>query len=421
MSVSDSVRAPGASAARASVSAPTEESPPARRGVLALGVAAAVVLGIAVAAVGGARMAVLYVIGLAFGTVLFHSRFGFTSAWRQLVSVGQGRALRAHMLMLGAACVLFAPLLAMGVGFGVTPEPSVAPLGLSVVVGALLFGVGMQIGGSCASGTLFTVGSGQTAIVFTLVGFIGGSVLGALHKPWWTSETPSLPPASLAETGLGYTGAVVVSLAVMGLIALATVAIARRKNPPPTGRPPAARGLARALRGSWPLWVGAVTLAALNALTLVIKGSPWGITSGFALWGSKVAQGFGVDVAGWEYWSPPEQAATLQGSVLSAPTSVMDFGIILGALMASAAAGTFVLRRRVPLKLAVGAVIGGILMGYGARIAYGCNIGAYFGGIASFSLHGWLWAVLAIAGTFGGLALRPLFGHTNPKPDDSAC
>ena len=30
-------------------------------------------------------------------------------------------------------------------------------------------------------------------------------------------------------------------------------------------------------------------------------------------------------------------------------------------------------------------------MGYGARIAFGCNIGAYFGGIASFSLHGWLW------------------------------
>jgi hypothetical protein len=46
-------------------------------------------------------------------------------------------------------------------------------------------------------------------------------------------------------------------------------------------------------------------------------------------------------------------------------------------------------------------------MGYGARIAFGCNIGAYFGGIASFSLHGWLWGVMAIVGTFAGLALRP--------------
>ena len=49
-------------------------------------------------------------------------------------------------------------------------------------------------------------------------------------------------------------------------------------------------------------------------------------------------------------------------------------------------------------------------MGYGARLAGGCNIGAYFSGIASFSLHGWLWGVLAIAGTYAGLRLRPLFG-----------
>jgi len=80
-----------------------------------------------------------------------------------------------------------------------------------------------------------------------------------------------------------------------------------------------------------------------------------------------------------------------------------------------------VVHRRIPPRLALGAVIGGVLMGYGARIAYGCNIGAYFGGIASFSLHGRLWGVMAIAGTFVGLRLRPLFGLTNPKPADSVC
>ena len=66
-------------------------------------------------------------------------------------------------------------------------------------------------------------------------------------------------------------------------------------------------------------------------------------------------------------------------------------------------------------------MIGGLLMGYGARIAFGCNIGAYFGGIASFSLHGWLWGITAVVGTVAGLALRPLFGLTNPKPSDSIC
>ena len=49
-------------------------------------------------------------------------------------------------------------------------------------------------------------------------------------------------------------------------------------------------------------------------------------------------------------------------------------------------------------------------MGYGARIAFGCNIGAFFSGVASTSLHGWLWIVFAVAGTGLGVRLRRLFG-----------
>ena len=55
-------------------------------------------------------------------------------------------------------------------------------------------------------------------------------------------------------------------------------------------------------------------------------------------------------------------------------------------------------------------MIGGVLLGYGARVAYGCNIGAYFSGIASGSLHGWLWLPSAFAGNVLGTYLRPTFG-----------
>jgi uncharacterized protein len=394
---------------------------PVRRGVVLTGTVLAGALGAWVYAVAGGPTTVLYAIGLAFGVVLFHSRFGFTSAWRQLVAVGQGKALRAHMLMLGAAAVLFAPVLAGGVGPAGAVQASVAPVGTSVVAGAFLFGVGMQLGGSCASGTLFAVGSGQTAIVITLLAFIAGSVVGAYHFPFWTEQMPTGPAVSLADSRLGYGGALAVSLAVMALVAAVTLVVARRRRPPELARPPAAAGVARALRGAWPLWVGALLLAGLNALTLWLSGSPWGITSAFALWGSKVLGAVGVDVASWPYWSSPENAAALQSPVLADRTSVMDLGIILGALVASALAGSFALHRRIPGRLALGAVIGGLLMGYGARIAYGCNIGAYFGGIASFSLHGWLWGVLAIVGTLAGLRLRPAFGLANPRPDDSVC
>jgi len=396
-------------------------APPAQPRVVLAGLAAALVLGAVIATTADAATAVLFGVGVALGLVLFHSRFGFTSAWRQLVAVRQGRGLRAHLLMLGVACTLFAPVLASGASLtGTTPTPSLTPLGVPLVVGALLFGAGMQIGGSCASGTLFAVGSGQTAIVLTLAGFVGGSTLGALNLPWWQG-LPAHEAVSLTRWG-GYAGAWALSLVALALVALASVAWTRRgPTPPPLDPPPTARGWARVVRGSWPLWVGALLLAGLNALTLLLSGRAWGITFAFALWGSKLLDAVGVDVGSWGFWQDPANAAKYDAGVLAETTSVMDLGIILGALVAAALAGTWVLHRRVPPRLALGAVVGGLMMGYGARLASGCNIGAYFGGIASFSLHGWVWGLLALVGTWVGLRLRPLFGLGNPRPTDSVC
>jgi uncharacterized membrane protein YedE/YeeE len=194
---------------------------------------AAVALGVAVQRTGGTRALWLYVLGLALGVALFHSRFGFTSAWRRLVTVGQGRALRAHILMLGVACVLFAPILSGLVGFG-GPKPvgNIEPISAGLFIGAFAFGVGMQLGGSCASGTLFAIGSGQSAIVLTLAGFVTGSVLGTATFSFWTDVMPVGPEVSLAESRLGYGGALVAQLAIMAAIAPATLAArgAERRN-----------------------------------------------------------------------------------------------------------------------------------------------------------------------------------------------
>jgi uncharacterized membrane protein YedE/YeeE len=115
-------------------------------------------------------------------------------------------------------------------------------------------------------------------------------------------------------------------------------------------------------------------------------------------------------VASWPYWQSAARAAELHGSVLEDVTSVMDFGILLGALAAAGLAGRFAPSWRVPLRSLVAAVGGGLMLGYGARIAYGCNIGAYFSGIASSSVHGWVWFASAFAGNMLGTRLRPWFG-----------
>lgn len=392
---------------------------PMQKPYVALGTIAAIILYISIVTVAGWTQGTLYIIGLALGAALLYARFGFTSAFRRLVSVGNVQGLQAHMLMLAVASILFAIILGTGFSFtGDTPSGNVNPVGVSVIVGAFIFGVGMQLGNGCASGTLYNVGGGSSSMILTLIAFIAGSVLGAYHFTFWMEETPALPAFSLAEsTGLGYFGALIVQLIVLGLIYWLCVLFAKKKNPPMMKPLATTQGWKKMVRGAWPLFGAAIVLALLNALTLMVKGSPWGITSGFTLWGGKAMMAMGVDVSTWGYFAGSDK---LTNSVLMDGTSVMNFGILLGAFLSAAAQGTFKPGKIKP-GVAGAAVIGGLMMGYGARLAFGCNIGAYFSGIASFSAHGWVWGVMAMLGTYLALFIRPLFGLKNPKPNDSIC
>ncbi|MDB5595731.1 MAG: hypothetical protein JWM36_2692 [Hyphomicrobiales bacterium] len=356
------------------------------------------------------RQAALFILGTLLGLVLYHASFGFTSAWRVFISDRRGSGLRAQMLMLAVATALFFPALASGSLFGQPVTGLVSPLGVSVIFGAFIFGIGMQMGGGCASGTLYTVGGGSTRMLITLAAFVVGSTVGAYHLSWWSS-LPSFPPISLVKAW-GPWLALAVHWTVFGCIVVGTLWLEKRAHGSLLARPAALRsGFPRFLRGPWPILAGAIGLALLNFATLALAGRPWGITSAFALWGSKIAGCLGLaDVSNWTYWASAERRAELTGSVLNDVTSVMDVGIILGALLAAALAGRFSPKTTISARSAAAAVVGGLLLGYGARLAYGCNIGAYFSGIASGSLHGWAWMVAAFFGNVLGTRVRPFFG-----------
>jgi uncharacterized membrane protein YedE/YeeE len=384
-------------------------SPPINSWVVIL---ASAVLGAGAIALGEAyswRQGALFVLGGALGLVLYHALFGFTSAWRVFIANGRGAGLRAQMLMLAVAAVLFFPVLAGGSLFGQPVHGEYGAVGVSVIVGAFLFGVGMQLGGGCASGTLYTAGGGNSRMLVTLVFFIIGSAFGAWHLPWW-SATPNFGSISLIKAW-GWVPALAASLAGFAAITALTIVIERRMHGALRyGVTTDRHGWRRFLHGPWPLLAGAVALAVGNFATLYLAGRPWGITSAFALWGSKIFAASGIDVASWGYWQSADRAKALHDSLFADITSVMDFGIICGALLASGLAGKFNPGWKVAPGSLVAAVIGGLLLGYGARLAYGCNIGAYFSGIASASVHGWLWLVAAFAGSVLGTYLRPWFG-----------
>ncbi|MFE9726779.1 YeeE/YedE family protein [Streptomyces sp. NPDC005794] len=395
--------------------------PPVRRTPLVVSGLLAVALTAYVWFAHGAKPGVLLLLGLGLGVSLFHSRFGFTSAWRQLVAVGNGTGLRAHALLLGTTATLFALIIGTSTGlFGSQPAPSAGSIGVGLIVGSLLFAVGMQLGGACASGTLFAVGSGQTSVVLTLGGFIAGATLAAWQFDLW-KDLPAWEPVVLSDH-IGWFGSWAVTIAALLLVVLVTRRVQARRNPPPLGAVPSARTAAvRAFRGSWPLAAGALVLALLGAGVLLVSGGAWGVTSAFSLWGSELVGALGGHPENWTWWRQPGNAEMLAGPVLADKTSLTDIGIMIGAAVAAALGGTWALHRGIPWRTAVAAVLGGVLMGIGARLAGGCNIGAYLAGVSSGSLSGWLWGAVALAGTWLGLKLRPLFGLGNPKPGDGVC
>ena len=321
----------------------------------------------------------------------------------------RGRGMRAQMLTIGVAALAMIPLVAAGMIGGQSMVAAAGPVGVSVLLGAAVFGLGMQLGGGCGSGTLFTVGGGSARMLVTLAFFIIGALVGTSHLPFWLQQ-PNIGVISVgAELGVGF--AIAVTIAGLALVALVTAVIEKRAHGNIEAEPaPARPGWTWILRGPWPLVGAGLMLALLNIATLLLAGHPWSITYGFGLWGAKIAQAVGIDVASWEFWTWPAQAQALNSSVLADTVSVMDFGLVLGAALAAAVAGKFAPKAKLPLGSLLAAAIGGLLMGYGARLSFGCNIGALFSGIATGSLHGWLWFAAAFVGSFGGIALRPLFG-----------
>ncbi len=361
----------------------------------------------------GWRQSILFLIGSLFGISLYHASFGFASAYRRLFVHQEVEAIQAQVWMLLMATLLFAPILISGSAFGRDVTGAVAPVGLAGAIGAFLFGIGMQLGSGCACGTLYTIGGGSSMMVLTLLTFGIGAFWATLNDGIWAG-LPKTSPLSLINLW-GWLG-VAVQVLVLLLIAYALWRWQQKNDrsfAPPTFTNSDSFNLRTLLYGPWSLVFGAIVLAVLNWLTLLIAGRPWGVTWGFTLWAAKIAQLLGWSPATSQFWSQGMGAKALSQSVFADVISVMNFGVVLGATLAAALAGKLWLKKP-PSKQAVAAALaGGLMMGYGARLAFGCNVGAYFSGIASTSLHGWLWILFALLGTAIGVKLRPLFRLSN--------
>jgi len=339
---------------------------------------------------GQPNSAALIVLGFALGVTFLKAEFSFTASWRRFLLQGEAGGLLAILLLIAVSAIVIVPAAAQWSGFG----GAIAPIGPSLIIGAFVFGIGMQLANGCGSGTLYTVGGGSGRMLIALLFFVIGSVIGSLQLPAFLA-LGGIDPI-LASDYFGPWGGLAATLASIVLAATIVIAIARH------------RGAAIAPRPAF--LVGAIAIGLLSIGVFLAGGHPWSITFGFTVWGAKIATLLGADLSSAEFWQWPGPKLALADSILSDTSSLTNLGMIFGAMAAAAGSRPFARAAWPPASSLFAAAIGGLLMGWGARLGFGCNIGAFVGGVASGSLHGWVWFAAALAGCSIGIKLRPAYG-----------
>lgn len=328
--------------------------------------------------------------GFGLGVAFLKAEFSFTAAWRRFLTKGDAGGLLGGLIVIAICAPAVVPIAALAPKYG----GAIAPLGPSLVIGAFVFGIGMQLANGCGSGTLYTVGGGSGRMLIALLFFVVGSVFGSLSLPAFLA-LGGVDPV-LASDYFGAWGGLAITLASIAVAASIIVAVARARG---ANFLPSRNYVA-----------GGIAIGLLCVAVFFAGGHPWSVTFGYTVWGAKAATALGLDLSHAEFWQWAGPKRALAESVLSDTSSLTDFGMLFGAMAAAAASKPFAATQWPPFKSLLAAGVGGVLMGWGARLGFGCNIGAFVGGVASGSLHGWIWFLSALPGCMVGIRLRPLFG-----------
>ncbi|MEX2445659.1 MAG: YeeE/YedE family protein [Alkalispirochaeta sp.] len=296
-------------------------------------------------------------LGLLLGYSLQRGGFCMNTAFRSFFLEKDKSLVRAWVLVLLINIVGVRLFTDLGV-----LQPAVAPIFWpAAIVGGFIFGAGMVLAGGCASGTYYRCGRGMLGSVAALVGFVLGTAVidgGALVGVQSVLRSPTIDTGGAQATLFGVLG---VENVVVRWLALAVVAV------------PTVLWLVRAPKNRFLIgWNWQRSGTAIGVLAL----STW-------LLSAMQGRNFGLS------FTQPTVALTryvVSGDVSG--ISVASFIVVavpIGAFLAAKAAGETILRAPDPRRL-VRQFGGGTVMGTGASIAGGCNIGHSITGVSTLGI-----------------------------------
>jgi uncharacterized protein len=310
--------------------------------------------------------------GGVLGYVLQKGGFCMHTAFRSIVFEKDHSTLRAWLLALAIDMIIVNLLFEFRV-----INIQVAPFfWLAASVGGLVFGIGMVLAGGCTSGTWYRAGKGMLGSAGALVGYAIGatSVSGGLLRP--VMDALRRPVIDFFGEDLSITHALPFGpvLSRWAVIAIAVAAIIYYLSRAPEQK--------FATGWKWP--------ATGTAIGLV----------GVAAW---LASTVSARDYGMSFTQP---TVSIVRVILSSETggvnwaTFMVLGVPIGAFAAAVRSGDFAFRLPAPKRF-VQQSVGGVVMGLGAAVAGGCNIGHGITGLSVLSVT----SLLATATTMAGVWL----------------
>lgn len=374
--------------------------------------------------------------GILLGIVLTRARFGFAGGIKRIYVRGEGSLTKALLVMLAVTMLVFLGAQWFAAQNGAVPAfiagdsdliipgtQNVHLANIATIIGGFIFGMGMIFSGGCASGTLTDMGEGEGRALIAFIFFVLGSAPGEWAR--YTVDQSALGKVGLQAylpDYLGYLGAFALSLIGIGVIYWLTVKYEQKRKLTNSYANPLGdweefeKPLAEDNSGFWSFktyhkffierlsfMTGGLLIAFICSFILLTTGKAWGVTSAFSKLAVAVLQPLGVS-----FDSPAftKIVADVNGGLLSDGGTIRNLGIVAGAVIAFLLAGRFSWKFKISLKDGSYFALGGLMMGFGARLAKGCNAGALYSAMSTFSIAGW---VFLVAMCFGGVACLKLF------------
>jgi hypothetical protein len=342
------------------------------------------------------------IIGAGLGFAFQRSRFCLTAAFRDFLLFRSTEITKAVFLLLILANIGFVIIYFYSYMNNSALSVQTRSVGIHTAFGAVLFGAGAVIAGGCVTGMLMRVGEGYIQQYGTLLGLLAGSLAGAWHRSFWNVFIDNAPRFFLPDM-FGWPLAIVIQFGLLFAIYLrlhyietASIKITpfRFTIPKPNFR--------SFYREVWTYNTGAITIAALSTILYYYRDKPFGVTTGVTYWGAWLFTKLGGSVSGWAYFQGCKAEIVRSNSFLFTTESLLNAGFVIGALISALGASESRLRKARSAKHFFVSMCGGIMMGYGARVTQGCNIGAGLSAISAFSLQGWVFGIFAYLGAYIG-------------------